>query len=1208
MCGMRETSATDAKPIIHIVHTLSPNEPTPANAYSEPVLSEGLKIGGCYVLRRQLSKPGARPVWVASDEVLGKDVTLHFVPAAVAGDARAMTELRQEVKRNRQLIHPNILRVYDFVEDGSHVAISMDEFEGESLHDSLQKKGTLDPADLKPWITQLAETLADAHRIQLFHRDLAPENIYLRPNGGLLVANFGISRVILNALERAGIAKGADAHLAYLSPQQIDGDRPSASDDIYGLGVLMNTLLAGSPPFSGDDIVPQIRKNIPPAISALRAAAGAAAPVSASWEKLIATALEKNPEARPRNLTDVLTLLGQDSGSARTQAAPVSQSAPGAAAAAAVAPVEKAAAGLTSQNLAGLDAPLKTQVHNAGGGKETAAGAVGESVSAAEAAAASDKPLHPEIPPVTQRPPARKTPEKGALSANFPDLDRPRSKAPLVWLVLAAGIIGGGIYLKNKPEALDVDDDAVTRVDDPNNSEGGILLPKTSEGTGSSSKSPDLLQDPIPVTPKPTKTLVASTKTDGVILEAPKTGTQGTTSAPVEPPKTVATATPKAGKTGLIGSESDPIVPKPPQPGEVVPISLDGASAQKVGKPTPDAKVATPGNMTVKAPELIGGPGPINIGVTTPITSVTPPEKTPVKPEVTPQPVATTVKAAPLPRLPDPVQPLAKLVLPEKATVAQLEEIKQQREAAIKNIRSTGAIADAAHLEASRRLETAKTEKEKRQKELDSKRKILAPVIQQAEALATERKKYEDEAAKALAAAAEATRQAEAAKRKMEETVSKGSEKLQARQLAEGELTALTVGFSAAAKEVDEVSQVMTKASAILMQTRLSQQQAEQDLLKIATATDKAQRGEKEAHRKANLEKIAGIEKQISDVKGQASKYDATIEQLKDLGEAGREAIKKIEEKKAAAQKQIGDLQGEIQRISSGAADALPPKNTSAAVPPVVPAIAVTFPVTPTVAETPDQPPVKAQETSVVANSLGMKFAPVGDVQFSVNLTTVKEFDAFATATGLKSESWKNPGFKQGSDHPVVNVTWREGEAFCKWLTDKERKSGQLKAGEAYRLPTDLEWSKAVGLPPESGATPEERDMGVQDVYPWGTQWPPPAGAGNYAGEEAGNDIPIPNYNDTYPHTSPIGKFKANAAGLYDMGGNVWQWVGDSWNGENRAKTLRGGSWYNGAIPLSLLSSCRISSSPDTLHDTYGFRIVKVAAKTAEGTKPHRRN
>jgi len=116
------------------VQTPPPNDQTPETAKSEAAFAEGTKIGGCYVLRRNLSKPDANPVWVATDEVLGKDVTLHFVPGPVASNARAMAELRQEVKRNRQLIHPNILRVYDFVEDGSLAAISMDEFEGESLN------------------------------------------------------------------------------------------------------------------------------------------------------------------------------------------------------------------------------------------------------------------------------------------------------------------------------------------------------------------------------------------------------------------------------------------------------------------------------------------------------------------------------------------------------------------------------------------------------------------------------------------------------------------------------------------------------------------------------------------------------------------------------------------------------------------------------------------------------------------------------------------------------------------------------------------------------------------------------------------------------------------------------------------------------------------------------------------------------------------
>ena len=1149
---------------------------TPASGNAGPALGEGTKIGGCYVLRRNLSKPGERPVWVASDEVLGKDVTLHFVPAEVAADARAMTELRQEVKRNRQLIHPNILRVYDFVEDGSHVAISMDEFEGESLGDALKRKGTLDPADLKPWIAQLAETLADAHRIQLFHRDLSPENIYLRPNGGLLVANFGISRVILNSLERAGLAKGAAANLAYLSPQQIDGDRPNASDDIYGLGVLMHTLLAGSPPFAGEDMVPQIRKTVPAPISALRAAAGASAPVSASWEKLIGTCLDKSPDARPRNLTDVLTLLGQDSGPARAQATQADTAA-----------AEKIIAGAAAHSVAAPHAPATTSGLPDGGANGASTRKPAETARADESAPASAKAQHPEFPPIAPRPAARKTPVKGALSANFPDLDRPRSKAPLVWLLLAAGIIGGGIYLRNKPEPGDGDaNGGVTRIDDSATPDAGALPPNTTDGTVTSSKSPkslkspDTLPEPEPVTP--TKTVAGT-----------KPGTTG------EPPKiAAATPLPKPAKNGLIGGETPSATQPPPQPGDLTPlapISLDGASAQG-GKTTPAAKVSPPVKTPTTAPEMTGTKAPINVATSVPVA---PPEKptVPTFASQTPKPVSPTAKAQPLPKLPDPISPLQKLVLPEKPTVAQLDEVKKQREAAVQSVRSAGAIADAAHLEATRRIEVAKAEKDKRQKALDAKRKTLAPVIQEAEALAADRKKFEDDVAKALAAVAEATKQAEAGKRKLEETIAKGGEKLQAREKAEGELNAGTAELSATAKEVEDLSQVLDKADAIRMQARLTQQQAEQDLQKIAAAADKAQRAEKETLRKANLGRIAAIEKQISDLKAQASRFDATIEPLKELGDAGKEAIRKIEEKKGAAQKQIGDLQAEIKRLSEGGGTP-PVKDTGALpAPPVAP-----------IAEIPDKTPAPGPETVANVNSLGMKFVPVGDVQFSVYLTTVKDFEAFATAAGLKSDAWRNPGFKQSPNHPVVNVTWREAEAFCKWLTEKERKAGLLKAGEAYRLPTDLEWSKAVGLPPETGATPEDRDMGVPDVYPWGNQWPPPAGAGNYAGEETQTEIPIPDYNDGYPNTSPVGKFRVNAAGLYDMGGNVWQWVADSWNGENLAKTLRGGSWYNGAIQLSLQSSCRISSSPDTLHDTYGFRIVKAIVKAAEGAKPHRRN
>ncbi len=1152
------------------MQTLPTNEQTPATDTAH-LLAEGVKIGGCYVLRRDLGKSDENAVWLASDEVLGKDVTLHFIPAAVAADSRAMMELRQEVKRNRQLIHPNILRVYDFVEDGNRVAISMDAYEGESLRDLLGKKGRLDPDDLKPWIASLAETLSDAHRIQLFHRDLAPANLRLRPNGGLLVANFGLSRVILNSLERAGAAKGAAARLAYLSPQQLDGERPNAGDDIYGLGVLMHELLCGAPPFAGDDIVPQIRKTVPPAVTDVRAT-NAGAPIPASWEKLIAGCLAKAPEARPRNISEVLALLGQDSGPARPRVQP--------------APAQPAPQGAP---VAELDAPLKKAVKaDAETKPENVPGAVDERKSSAaapvseppvEKSSPSRKPLHPEMPPVAPGNGVKRSPAKGALSANFPDLDRPRSKAPLVWLLLAAGIIGVGIWMRNSPDPAENEGGSVKRLD--NDGSGQVASAVTAGGKNETpeAKSPDSLPDPQPIAPAKAAGSAQVNKPDEVSAQLPK----NPATASANPPKTSA----------LIGSES------PAPSTSVVPDSLVGASAQAIAKSPGDAK--PPGDVKPPVPDTTASqPQPsVASNASNPATATNAanaastaksPEKSATEPGATATPPAATEKTEPLPVVPEAPQPLAKLVLPEKATAAQLDDVKKQREAAAENFRKTSAAADAAHQEATKRLEAAKAAKEKRQKELDAKRKTLAPVIQQADAIEAERRKFEDEFNKAQAAAAEAAKQAEAAKKKLEDTVAKGGEKLKARQQAEGELNAATAELASLGKEADSLSQIITKADTLRQQTRLSQQQAEQDLQRIAAAAEKVRSAEMEAQRKASQEKIAAIDRQVQDLKAQVVRYDSLIGQLKELiSENSADAVKKAEEKKAAMQQQITDLQAEAKRLSGGAGT-IPEKPLGKETGAVKPPAATPEPVRPEK----EKDPAPAPAGTVATNSLGMKFVPVGDVQFSVYLTTRKDFEAFATATGLKSEAWRNPGFKQEPDHPVVNVTWREAEAFCKWLTEKERKGGLLK-GEIYRLPTDAEWSRAVGLPAESGATPEERDMGVQDVYPWGNQWPPPAGAGNYAGEETQTEIPIPNYNDGYANTSPVGKFRANSLGIYDMGGNVWQWVADYWNGDNRSKTLRGGSWYNGAIPLSLLSSCRISSSPDTLHDTYGFRVVKAA-------------
>lgn len=243
------------------------------------------------------------------------------------------------------------------------------------------------------------------------------------------------------------------------------------------------------------------------------------------------------------------------------------------------------------------------------------------------------------------------------------------------------------------------------------------------------------------------------------------------------------------------------------------------------------------------------------------------------------------------------------------------------------------------------------------------------------------------------------------------------------------------------------------------------------------------------------------------------------------------------------------------------------------------------------------RPPVTQPKTEEPQpNSLGMKFLPVARVKFCIWQTRVQDFAAFAKATKFKSNAWLKPGFPQADDHPVVNVSWNDATAFCRWLTEKEHKDGTLPQSQIYRLPTDQEWSVAVGLPEEPGRTPEARDMSVPDVYPWGTQWPPPLGAGNYTGEETGSDTAIKGYADGHPWTSPVGSFEANQYGLYDMGGNVWQWCDDWLNARQQAKVLRGSSWYNGSLKLSLLSSCRLPAPPGKSADTFGFRCVIAPA------------
>lgn len=172
-----------------------------------------------------------------------------------------------------------------------------------------------------------------------------------------------------------------------------------------------------------------------------------------------------------------------------------------------------------------------------------------------------------------------------------------------------------------------------------------------------------------------------------------------------------------------------------------------------------------------------------------------------------------------------------------------------------------------------------------------------------------------------------------------------------------------------------------------------------------------------------------------------------------------------------------------------------------------------------------------ATKENPFVNSLGMKFVPVPGTK--ILMCTTETTNSQYAASGLPKAHFPiSPNYlNHGSNYPVQGVLHKDAESFCRWLSTKE--------GKRYRLPTNAEWSAAVG----------------NGVYPWGNQWPPPNNSGNYPGQEQKSsseakmllrglkDIgvdyaAIAGFSDRHALTAPVGSYPSNSIGIYDLGGN----------------------------------------------------------------------
>ena len=205
-----------------------------------------------------------------------------------------------------------------------------------------------------------------------------------------------------------------------------------------------------------------------------------------------------------------------------------------------------------------------------------------------------------------------------------------------------------------------------------------------------------------------------------------------------------------------------------------------------------------------------------------------------------------------------------------------------------------------------------------------------------------------------------------------------------------------------------------------------------------------------------------------------------------------------------------------------------------------------------------------------LVKELEAKLLPVPgtDVLLSKTEFTVGEWKLYVRAEGLPK--WTQPAkdWEQNDDHPVVNVSWNEAKAFCEWLSQK--------TGKPWRLPTNTEWEAAVGT----------------TKYPWGEYFPPQWDDGNYAFGTEGKDDPKRVGLDGIFGTAPVGSFKPNALGFYDLGGNVAEWTWDS-DQKTENRVIRGGYWNFSAQFCMVATSLKYS--PKTRAASIGFRVALSA-------------
>ncbi|RIV38974.1 serine/threonine-protein kinase [Micromonospora radicis] len=215
------------------------------------MLSPGVQLGNRYRLDERIASGGMGDVWRGTDQVLGRTVAVKSLLPALLDEPGFAERFRGEARTMATINHPGVVDVYDFGNDQHIAFLVMEYVEGDPLSATLSRVGRLTPARTMALVAQAADALHAAHLKGIVHRDVKPGNLLVRPNGTLVLTDFGIARSeLVGQLTAAGSVLGT---ASYISPEQATGQVATPASDVYALGVVAYQCLAGRRPFEGDN-------------------------------------------------------------------------------------------------------------------------------------------------------------------------------------------------------------------------------------------------------------------------------------------------------------------------------------------------------------------------------------------------------------------------------------------------------------------------------------------------------------------------------------------------------------------------------------------------------------------------------------------------------------------------------------------------------------------------------------------------------------------------------------------------------------------------------------------------------------------------------------------------------------------------------------------------------------------------------------------